>query len=463
MNTNFTDIVTWANGNITNNNINASAGIALTKLDLTTEFAISRTTGNRCISAQRSGDTIPRATLMSDGWLAFGPGSASALDMMFYREDGNTLAVRNYANSSYKDLKCAAFTASGATSVGALTAASLSLSSALSVGGGGTGNGSLSTTAGNVPFLDGTKFTTLSSTAGSFIRFANGGAAIEAFAPYYTPGGRLTGTTNVPVTTSDVTGIGTLRYTPFLHNRAWLKRTNWELHTFTEVTLSLSLSSGSVYDVFLYSNSGTPTLETLVWTNTTTRATAITQDSTTNLWVKSGDATRLYVGTIYATASNQTEDSAARRHVFNAYNRVPRRIYATDTTDSWSYASTMHAANGNTTAGVGRVEFTIGSFAADTFVWAAYTTCRVNNGAAAGTGGNGIGLDSTSTAAALTMQVCSASVTDGGSLQSQYSGFPALGFHYIQALEYVTSGTSVFYGDNGGSVPYSYLNGWLMN
>lgn len=460
MNTNFTDIVTWANGNITNGNINASAGIALTKLDLTTDFTVLQASGNRNVSAGVTGDTIPRISLKSEGLLTFGAGSASVQDLAIKREDANTVAIRNASDSTYKDLKCAAFVASGAA-----TAASLTLSSALPLGSGGTNNASLSATSGNVPYMDGTKLTTLASTAGGFIRFANGGAAIEAYAPYYAPGGRLTGTANTPVTTADVTAIGTLRYTPYLHNCAWLKRTNWELHTISEVTLSLSLTSGSVYDVFLYSNSGTPTLETLVWTNTTTRATAIAQDSTTNLWIKSGDPTRLYVGTIYATASNQTEDSASRRMIFNAYNRVPRRLFAKDTTDTWTYASTTkRAANGNTTPGTGRTDFVIGGFVADTLLDVTHTAANAYQAS----GGRllfGLALNSTTTPTIYGevggYDGSAAGFTSG---TVRLVAYPALGYSYCQNIEASAQATTLtIVGDDGSSSSIANQTGWILN
>ncbi len=78
-------------------------------------------------------------------------------------------------------------------------------------------------------------------------------------------GGRLTLSSGVPVTTSDVTGAGTLYFTPYKHDKISLfDGTRWKKYTFSEISLALtSLIKGVVYDIFLYDNSSTLTLEAL--------------------------------------------------------------------------------------------------------------------------------------------------------------------------------------------------------
>lgn len=118
----------------------------------------------------------------------------------------------------------------------------------------------------------------------------------------------------------------TLYYTPFHGNRISLYNgTTWVLHSFTERSLALSsLTSGRPYDVFLYDNAGTLTLELTSWTDDTTRATALTTQD--GVYVKSGATTRRYLGSIYTTGTDSTEDSAWRRYVFNG--PLPSRIRA---------------------------------------------------------------------------------------------------------------------------------------
>src|ERR1051325_5536196 len=86
---------------------------------------------------------------------------------------------------------------------------------------------------------------------------------------YATFQARLTLTTAVPVTTSDVTGAGTIYLTPYKGNQIWLYdgSAQWNLFNLTEISLALTLTSGKPYDIFCFDSSGTPTLESLVWTN----------------------------------------------------------------------------------------------------------------------------------------------------------------------------------------------------
>ncbi|HEY9737518.1 MAG TPA: hypothetical protein V6D06_14590 [Trichocoleus sp.] len=140
--------------------------------------------------------------------------------------------------------------------------------------------------------------------------------------------GRLTLTTGVAITTSDVTAATILYFTPYTGNLiAIYTGSEWQLRTFAERSLSLSgLTASTNYDIFLYDNAGTLTLEATAWTNGITRATALAlQDG---VWVRSGAATRRYLGTIRTTSTlGQCEDSQLRRFVWNFYNRKPRKFY----------------------------------------------------------------------------------------------------------------------------------------
>jgi hypothetical protein len=177
----------------------------------------------------------------------------------------------------------------------------------------------LRTSAGNT-----TKITLASGTHTVFCGWSADYALGSDFAQHaIIPGGRLTLTSGTPVTTSDVTGATSIYYTPYVSNVISLwTGARWQPIEFSEYTLALgTLTSGKPYDVFAYLSSGVLALEMLAWTNDTTRATAITiQDGR---YCKSGDKTRLYLGTFYTTATTTTEDSAANRYLWNAYNRAP--------------------------------------------------------------------------------------------------------------------------------------------
>jgi hypothetical protein len=113
-------------------------------------------------------------------------------------------------------------------------------------------------------------------------------------------------------------------------------------------SVAVPSTTNTMYDVFAYLDTGdTLALEVIAWTNDTTRATAIAgQDG---MAVKSGDPTRLYIGTFRTTGtSGQTEDSEKKRFIYNRFNRWPRSIRVTESTTSWTYTTpTVRQANAN--------------------------------------------------------------------------------------------------------------------
>lgn len=173
----------------------------------------------------------------------------------------------------------------------------------------------------------------------------------------FIPGGRLTLTTGTPLTTSDVTAAGTIYYTPYTHNLVRVyDGTRWLYKTFSEISLSLTVTSGSNYDVFLDDDAATLVLSS-AWTNDTTRADALgTQDS---VKVLNSDKTKLFLGTIRASGSNVTEDSLAKRFVWNNYNRLRRDMAVMETTASWTY-NTNSWRNANNSA-ANRIQLVTGS------------------------------------------------------------------------------------------------------
>lgn len=173
--------------------------------------------------------------------------------------------------------------------------------------------------------------------------------------------GRLTLTTATPITTGDVTAATTVYFTPASGNKISLySGSRWQLLAFTQVSVAVPSTTTTPFDVFAYNNSGTLTLETTDWTNDTTRATALTTQN--GVSVKSGSTTRRYLGTLRTTGvSGQTEDSVQKRFLWNECNRVPRKLLAQSSTDSWTYTSaSWRSANNTTTTGVTRVEFLVG-------------------------------------------------------------------------------------------------------
>ena len=172
--------------------------------------------------------------------------------------------------------------------------------------------------------------------------------------------GRLTLTSGTPYPTASVTDATTLYLTPLPTGNLLSLYTSgaWKLYTLTEKSLTLtSLPTASrPYDIFVYDNSGTLTLEAVAWTSTTTRATNLaTQDG---IYVKSGSADRRYVGTIYVDsakkATNVIEGTAnttvpTRKHVWNYYNRVLTSAKKTNYASGHTYNSATYRKWNNTT------------------------------------------------------------------------------------------------------------------
>ncbi len=257
--------------------------------------------------------------------------------------------------------------------------------------------------------------------------------------------GRLTLTSGTPVTTSDVTGATTVYFTPYKGNRISLYTNSaWTLYTFTERSIALgTLTSGLPYDVFIYDNSGTLTLEMVAWTSGTARATAIVlQDG---VYVKSGSTNKRYLGTFYTSGTTTTEDSAAKRYLWNYYNRVERQMSVSDTnstalsTASTSFVEVSTSDRLQYVIGVAETEVDITLFAS------------VNNNTAGSTCACGIGLDSATVDSSTMGSNMSAPVNTTGVIPivTRYIGYPAIGFHYNSWLAKVGANTGTFYGTAG--------------
>lgn len=259
------------------------------------------------------------------------------------------------------------------------------------------------------------------------------------------PGGRLTLTTGVPVTTADVTGATNIYYTPHVSNLIILwDGTRWVATSFSETTLALgTITSALPYDVFGYANSGVLALESLAWTNATTRATGVSiQDGR---YCKTGDKTRLYLGTFYTTSTTTTEDSESKRFLWNMYNRRERAMRVYESTNSWAYSTaTVRQANGST---ANQLDFVIG-LSEDT-VRAEIQVLVGSSGATAQFVNAGFGLDQvTALSAGLAASV---SVTSAiyQPARASYNSTIAVGRHYLAWLEKGSgSDTQTWFGDN---------------
>lgn len=261
---------------------------------------------------------------------------------------------------------------------------------------------------------------------------------------------RLTLTSGLPVTTADVTAAGTIYLTPFRGNTISLYNgSTWDHVALTQISLALTATDAKPYDVWVYNNGGTPTLETTVWTDDTTRATALAyQDGVLS---KTGTLTRRYVGSFYASGTNMTEDSKHKRYLWNYYNRVPRQMQYLEATNTWGFsnaaADPWRQVLGSTDR---QLNFILG---------VAEDMVQANSlvGLASDTDGDiynsGIGLDSTT--------VCStdcihSQYSPGASALSEehwlvanYRGYPTAGRHRLVWMEGGPDDNVTWYGDIG--------------
>lgn len=290
--------------------------------------------------------------------------------------------------------------------------------------------------------------------------------------PSVTPGivqGRLTTESGVPVSTSDRTAQATLYYTPYLGKRLSLyDGVAWGLFTAAEVSLSLSgLTSGKNYDVFIYNNAGTLTLElSAAWASNTARTDALTTQD--GIYVKGSDATRLWLGTIRATGTTTTEDSGGgsttqvggKRFVWNAYNQVPRWARVIDTADTWSYTTdTWRVANGATAPANG-CEWVTGL--ASTMVSAEAKGVAAVKSNSAKAAKIGVGIDGSSPSGLVQHAFNQNTGQVDVALTGKYVGTPGLGYHYAAWLEKGADVFCTFAGDNAADGTQSGLDLWLL-
>jgi hypothetical protein len=272
---------------------------------------------------------------------------------------------------------------------------------------------------------------------------------------------RLSLTTATCVPTGDVTAATTLYFTSCTGNRITLYDASGNPTTYTtaEISIAIPASTSTMYDVWVFANSGVPTLELLAWTNDTTRATAIARSS--GRWTKTGDTTRLYVGSIRTTTvSGQTEDSNAKRYVWNMYNRVRRSMAVLEATNSWTYTTLTYRQARNasvnqldcvTGLAEGLIDITVIANASN-------STGGVNFGVA-------IGENSTTTAAATSLMGISAAAAGANdTVTASLKKTAALGRNTYVWLEIsVATGTTTWLGTGGTTYTQSGISGFLDN
>lgn len=238
----------------------------------------------------------------------------------------------------------------------------------------------------------------------------------------------------------------------------------WNAFRPGEISLALSsLTSGLPYDVFMYNNAGTPTLEFLAWTSATVRATALVRQD--GVLVKSGATTRRYLGKFYTIATDATAETwygngtvTPQQFVQNAYNTIKRRLFTSPaytndnaTTTFTTASTTWVAAN----AGTGSKIETLSDQA--NAIFSSFSVAAANS--AANTTRMAVGIDSTTDASYLYSNTQGTTTTVG---TNSYLTNLSEGYHAFNLLMCVSAGTGTYTVDQrtgGGSfdTPLTYM------
>ena len=250
----------------------------------------------------------------------------------------------------------------------------------------------------------------------------------------YFADGRLTLETGVPVSSSDQSAKATLYYTPYIGNRIALYDGSsiWSKIEFSELSLNISgYTADKNYDIWVYNNSGTATLDSTIWTNDTTRATALAYQD--GVLVKSGATTRRYVGTIRINSTGgQCEDTIIWRGVYNEYNKVFRELYVNEAT-SHTYNGAARKWNNSDTNNL--IKFVLGN----TGIIIPMSNANVGAGGDGSYGDSYIYIDGAQIQPYTRNRntyVCNASIIR--TIQQ------AAGHHYIQLWEHGNHASSIF-------------------
>lgn len=275
----------------------------------------------------------------------------------------------------------------------------------------------------------------------------------------FTPGGRLTLQTLVPVMTSSQTAKTTIFYTPYKGNYVPIYNgSSFEPFRFTELSQTTTdttkspaaVAANSAYDMFVWNDAGTlRCTRGPLWTNLTTRSsgTALVMKEgilVNNLAITNGPGVNkgTYVGTVRSNGSSQIDwqlggaasgGTAANLMVWNYYNRIMAVTQVTDNGTTYSYnGSASRQARGSAAMQVGFM-----SGMAEDAPFASYGGSFQSAGVANSFAIIGVSQPDVTSSyqgpPALTQTVSTSNSTEGAVSTAWYA--PLLGWHVIAALE----------------------------
>lgn len=317
------------------------------------------------------------------------------------------------------------------------------------------------------------------------------------------PQGYLTPTSATPVIPGDVTSATSVFYTPYVGNLIPIYNgTSFSPIIFAELSCALvsAHAANTLYDFFVFNNSGVLTLVTgPAWSTSTPGSGArgtgagTTQISRVNgIWVntvsmtgRNGSTTYTvaanqgtYVGSLYIDAAagqvtcNRSAGQNRKWGIWNAYNRQNIVLYVDDPTASWTYSNTATRASNNSPS----------SYTASFFNAGSGTTCNggvilqglaeeevdimftqtmnlgLNNNTNGGSIRIGINSISSSSGKFASYAIASASTSSAfaSDLTAKYPMPPTLGLTNIACLENGNANTATFLGASNMALTAAY-------
>jgi hypothetical protein len=298
-------------------------------------------------------------------------------------------------------------------------------------------------------------------------------AAIGAAAG--TPGGRLTLTSGVAVTGTDVTGATLVYYTPAVSNQipiAGLSTTFAELSN-NSVNSAVGnagpavVAANSMYDFYVWSNAGTVTLtRSPAWVSDTSRGTGagtaerqLTNGFYTNKFAITngpGAGLGVLVGTARSDGTSQFTDSLAKRWLSNIYQATPRAMSVPEATASWTYAAAAWRQARATASNQLDFVQAVGGNALSARVAVCMSNSGITSFAVAG-----IGINSTTTNSAMFAATQMLTASQIMPAHAFFSGVAQEGRTFAAWLEYSATGTTSYSGT--ASLLQSGIMGEIIN
>jgi hypothetical protein len=293
------------------------------------------------------------------------------------------------------------------------------------------------------------------------------------------PNGRLTLTTATPVMTATTTGATIVYFTPFRGYGALvtLDGSNFFVTAFSELSQSTTdttkspaaVAANSVYDLFVWSDSGTlRCTRGPAWSSDTSRGTGAGTSELQlikGIYVNKNTITNgppaqrgVYVGSIRSNASSQIDfnlggsasgGTAGFIGIWNNFNRVSCRCLVTDSGASYTYSA---SATRQARASAGN-QVSLLSGQAEDNIRGALDSCEITSGTAFAYYIVGVGLDTTTSTGPFQWQVQPQSATVGFQLNhvQPFVFPPQLGLHYVSSNEVGDGTHTVTYDQNSNN------------